>query len=459
MRAKIPDANLLEGPLLKNILLFTIPIIFSSILQLLFNAADVIVVGQFAGETELAAVGSTGSTVSLIVNLCIGFSIGTNVLVARFIGSRDTGGIFRTVHTSVCLSILCGLLAGSLLFFLSAPLLRLLDTPADILPSAAAYLKAYAVGVPATIVYNFGTAILRAKGDTARPLYFLAVAGVVNVVLNLFFVIVFHMGAVGVGIATAVSQYVATALVILCLTREEGPIKLHFNKLRIYGKELRTVIAIGLPAGLQSSLFSISNMLIQASVNSFNSTAIVAGNSAAANIEGFVYVAMNAIYQTVLTLTGQNLGARNFARIDKGLKVCCACVTAVGIFLGGLVVLFDEQLLSIYTGDPEVIFYGCKRFLFLAMPYFLCGLMDTIMGAVRGLGYSFLTMCVSLIGACGLRIVWIYTVFAKFHTLESLFISYTITWIITACAHLICYLIVRKKVRIQYAEEAAAAAV
>ncbi len=453
MRLKRRDISLLEGPLLKNILLFSIPIILSSVLQLLFNAADVIVVGRFAGETELAAVGSTGSTVTLIVNLCIGFSIGTNVLVARFIGARDSQGIVRTVHTSILLSIISGLAAGATLFVLSDAFLRLLDTPADILPSATAYLRAYALGVPATIVYNFGTAILRAKGDTTRPLYFLFVAGIINVVLNLILVIAFHLGAVGVGVATAVSQYVAATLVIICLIREEGPIKLYIRKLKIYGKELRAVVAIGLPAGLQSSLFSISNMMITASINSFNNTALVAGNAAAGNIEGFVYVAMNAIYQTILTLTGQNLGAKKLDRIDKGLKTCLATVTVIGIVLGTLIVLFDETLLSIYTSDPEVIMHGCRRFLFLALPYFLCGVMDVIMGAVRGLGYSIMPMCVSLIGICGFRVIWISTVFAKYHTFEVLFISYTISWIITSFAHLICFLIARKKVRAQYATE------
>ncbi len=447
MRLRHHDVTLLEGPLLKNVLLFAVPIILSSILQLLFNAADVIVVGRFAGETELAAVGSTGSTVNLIVNICIGLSVGANVAVARYIGAKDAKGVTRTVHTAILVGVISGLLSGTILFVFAGGFLRLLDTPLDILPSAAAYLKAYAIGIPASIVYNFGTAILRAKGDTTRPLYFLIIAGVVNVVLNLIFVIVFHMGAVGVGVATATSQFVACALILLCLVKEEGPLRLDFKKLRLRKAETLSILGIGLPAGIQGSLFSVSNMLIQASINSFQSTALIAGNSAAGNIEGFVYVAMNAIYQTMLTLAGQNMGAKNLDRIDKGLKVCCGCVAAIGILLGGLVVLFDEPLLSIYSTDPLVIAHGSRRFLFIALPYFVCGLMDTIMGAVRGLGYSLLTMVVSLIGACGLRILWILTVFAKFHTIEVLFISYAITWIITGVTHFICFLIVRKKVR------------
>ncbi len=453
MRMKIPDANLLEGPLLKNILLFAIPIMFSSILQLLFNAADIIVVGRFAGEMELAAVGSSGSVVNLVVNLCIGFSVGTNVLVARYIGEKNGQAISRTVHSAVLLSVILGLVGGLLLFFSSGTLLRWMDSPADILPSAAAYLKAYAVGIPASIIYNFGTAILRARGDTVRPLYFLIIAGVVNVVLNLIFVLVFHMGAVGVGVATAAAQYVSATLVILCLMHELGPTKLYLKRLRLHKKESVSILTMGFPASLQSSFFSISNMIIQSSVNSFGAI-VVAGNAAAANIEGFVYVAMNAVYQTMLTFAGQNMGARRFRRIDRGLGVSCATVAVIGAVLGVLVVLLDERLLSIYTADPEVIFWGCKRFLFLALPYFICGVMDTLMGAVRGLGYSLFPMGVSLMGACVFRIIWIYTVFQRFHTIESLFISYIISWILTAAAHLITYLIVRKRVQAKYGQNA-----
>lgn len=453
MRLRIPDANLLEGPMLKNILLFAIPIMFSSILQLLFNAADIIVVGKFAGPNELAAVGSTGAIVNLVVNICIGFSVGANVLVARHIGARDKLAIERTVHSAMFMSMVLGVFGGVLLFFLSRPVLHLMDSPADILPSSAAYLKAYAVGIPASIIYNFGTAVLRARGDTARPLYFLIIAGIVNVCLNMIFVLVFHMGAVGVGIATAVAQYVSATLIVICLMHEEGPTRLYPSRLRLYKQEALDIVINGFPASLQSSFFSLSNMIIQSSVNSFGAT-VVAGNAAAANIEGFVYVAMNSIYQTMLTLAGQNLGARQYKRIDKGLGTSIATVSVIGLVLGIGVVLLDEQLLSIYTSDPAVVAWGCKRFLFLALPYFICGIMDTLVGALRGLGYSFFPMCVSLMGACVFRIVWIYTVFQRYHTIESLFISYIISWVMTGVAHLITYLVVRKKVRVKYEKEA-----
>lgn len=443
------DANLLEGPLLKNILLFAIPIMFSSVLQLLFNAADIIVVGKFAGPNELAAVGSTGAIVNLVVNICIGFSVGTNVLVARYIGAKDKVAIEKTVHSAMLMSVILGLLGGILLFFLSTPVLQLMDSPAEILRSASAYLKAYAVGVPASIIYNFGTAVLRARGDTARPLYFLIIAGIVNVCLNLVFVLVFHMGAVGVGIATAAAQYVSAVLVVLCLMHEEGPTRLYISRLRLHKEEALKIVTTGFPASLQSASFSLSNMIIQSAVNSFGSI-VVAGNAAAANIEGFVYVAMNAFYQSMLTFAGQNLGARQYKRIDKGLGVSVGAVSVVGAVLGVLVVLLDKPLLSIYTSDAEVIFWGCKRFLFLALPYFICGIMDTLVGALRGLGYSLFPMCVSLVGACLFRIIWIYTIFQKYHTIEVLFISYIISWVMTAIAHLITYIIVRKKVERKY---------
>ncbi len=450
MLLKRRDINLTEGPIFKNVLLFAIPIILSGVLQLLFNAADVIVVGRFAGEAELAAVGSNGPIINLIVNIGIGLSVGANVLTARYIGERDRERVHRTVHTAVVLSIISGLLAGFILFTFSGALLRILKTPADVFSGAAGYLKAYAVGMPASIIYNFGAAILRAKGDTARPLYFLIIAGFVNVFLNLIFVIGAHMGALGVGIATAASQYVACALVVLCLMHEEGPVKLRLSKLRLYKDETLSIVGIGLPAGIQGSLFAISNMIVQSSINSFDNTALMAGNAAAGNIEGFVYITMNAFYHTMLTLAGQNVGARKFDRVDRGLGVCAGTVSGIGLLLGVLVVLFDSALLSIYSKDAEVIYYGSIRFLYLALPYFVCGIMETVLGAVRGLGYSIAPMIMAILGACGFRILWIYTVFAKYKTLGVLLICYVISWVLTAAAHFITYLVARKKVRRKY---------
>ena len=439
------DVNFTEGPILKNMLLFAIPLAASGILQLLFNAADTVVVGRFAGPNELAAVGATGSAVNLIVNLCIGFSIGANVLVARRIGEKDAEGVSRAVHTSMFLSVFLGLIAGLIGFFLAPRLLEVMDTPEVILPSASAYLRVYFIGVPASIIYNFGASVLRARGDSTRPLYFLVAAGVVNVLLNLIFVIGFGMGAVGVGAATAISQFVSAFLVVICLVHEHSAVKLFFRKLCFHKKETLSVIGIGLPAGLQSCLFNISNIIVQASVNSFGSAAVVAGSAAAANLEGFVSGALGAFYQSQLTFGGQNYGAGKLGRIDKGLAVSTGCVVVLGFVLGGLLWMFDGPLLSIYTSDPEVIHYGSIRISYMALSMILNGAMNTFMGSIRSMGYSVLTMCVTAFGACGLRILWIYTVFAANPTIGNVFIAYPITWTTTLCMHITCYFIVRKR--------------
>lgn len=444
MRQKsTPD--FINGPILKNMLLFAVPLMLSGVLQLLFNAADTVVVGRFAGKNELAAVGATGSAVNLIVNLCIGFSIGANVLVARGIGEKDVEGVQRSVHSSMALSVVLGLVAGIVGFLLSPTLLRLMDTPTDILPSASAYLKAYFVGVPASIIYNFGAAVLRSKGDSTRPLYYLIAAGIVNVILNLIFVIGFKMGALGVGIATAASQFVSATLVVLCLLHEHSIVKLSLKKLRFYKKETLAVIGIGIPAGLQSALFNISNIIVQWSVNSFGNAAVVAGSAAAANIEGFVSGALAAFYQSQLTFGGQNYGAGKLDRIDKGLFVSTACVVVIGFVLGSLLWIFAAPLLSIYTSDPEVIHYGTVRISYMALSMIINGAMNTFMGSIRSMGYSMLTMLVTAFGACGLRILWILTIFTAYPTVGNIFVAYPITWTTTLCMHAVSYIIVRKR--------------
>ncbi len=450
------DIDIVGGPMLKNMLLFAIPLAASSVLQLLFNAADTVVVGRFAGADQLAAVGATSSTVNLIVNLCVGFSIGANVLVARRIGEKNTEGAIRAVHTSMALSVLLGIIAGVAGYLFSVPLLRMINTPSDILPSAAAYLRAYFVGVPASIIYNFGASILRAKGDSTRPLYFLTAAGVINILLNLLFVIGFGMGAVGVGIATAASQIVSAVLVVLCLLREHSIVRVSLQKIRFYKKEVLDIIGIGLPAGLQSCLFNISNIIVTSSINSFNSAAVVAGNSAASSLEGFVSGALTAFYQTQMTFGGQNYGAGKLDRIDRGLFVSSACVVVGGVVLGGLLWIFGVPLLSIYTTDPEVVGFGMIRISYMALSMIINGVMNTFMGSIRSMGYSFLTMGVTLFGACGLRILWIYTVFAANPTLANVYIAYPITWLTTLCMHAVCYFVVRKRERRRFASREAA---
>lgn len=445
MKSKTYTIDMCNGPLTGKLIRFAFPLMLSGILQLMFNAADIIVVGRFAGHQALAAVGSTGSLINLLINLFIGLSVGTNVLVANYTGAKQEQAVSETVHTSVLLSLISGFF---LIFFgglLASPLLSLMGTPSDVLDQAVLYMRIYFIGMPASMLYNFGAAILRASGDTKRPLYFLTFAGIINVGLNLIFVIVFHMGVAGVATATVVSQVVSALLVLRCLMKDTGMYHVELKKLKLHKNRLILMIRIGLPAGMQGAVFSISNMLIQSSINSFGSIAM-AGSTASANIEGFVYTAMNAFYQTCLSFTSQNLGAGKKDRINKILIQCLILVAIVGAVIGNVAYFFGEQLLGIYSSDPEVIRYGMIRMGFLCVPYFICGMMDTLVGSLRGMGYGILPMIVSLTGACGLRVLWIYTIFQWYRSLEVLYLSYPISWTITALAHLTCYILVKRKI-------------
>lgn len=444
MKAKSYEIDMCNGPLLGKIFRFSIPLMFSGILQLLFNAADIVVVGRFAGHQALAAVGSTGALINLLINVFIGLSVGTNVLVANYMGSRQERAVSETVHTSILLSVVCGTFLVFLGVLLAKPLLTLMGTPGDVLDQAALYMRIYFVGMPATMLYNFGAAVLRAQGDTRRPLYFLFVAGVINVVLNLIFVICFHMGVAGVATATVISQCVSALLAARCLMREEGFCRLELHKLKIHKSRLLLMLRIGLPAGMQGAIFSISNVLIQSSINSFGSVAM-AGSTAASNIEGFVYTSMNAFHQTAVSFTSQNFGAGKKERINKVLILCQISVFLVGAVMGNLAYLFGDKLLLIYSSDPEVIRLGMLRLQIICTVYFICGMMDVMVGSLRGLGYSVMPMIVSLAGACGLRVIWIFTVFQWFRSLRVLFLSYPVSWLITALAHLGCYIYVKKK--------------
>lgn len=436
--------DMCNGPLLGKLLLFALPLMLSGILQLLFNAADIVVVGKFSGSHALAAVGSTGALINLFVNVFIGFSIGTNVLVAQYFGARDEKNVQETVHTSVLLGIIGGviLIAAGMLF--AEPMLKWMDTPKDVLPHSALYMRIYFLGMPAMLVYNFGAAILRAIGDTRRPLYYLLFAGVVNVVLNLIFVIGFDMGVAGVALATVISQVISAILIVKCLVESDSIYRLNLRELRFHKTKLLRIVQIGLPAGLQGAIFSISNVLIQSSVNSFGSIAM-AGNTAAGNIEGFVYTSMNAIYQTALSFTSQNVGGGKQERIPKIVIQCLTIVFIVGAVLGTLGYQFGRQLLGIYSSDPEVIRYGMSRLQLICQWYFICGLMDVAVGFLRGMGYSIMPMLVSLAGACGLRVLWIYTIFAWEHSLFILYLSYPISWIVTFTVHMICFAVVWKR--------------
>ena len=439
------EIDMCDGPLLSKILLFSVPLMMSGILQLLFNAADIIVVGRFAGSSALAAVGSTSSLINLLINVFVGLSVGVNVLVAKYYGGQREKDMSETVHTAVLTSLLSGLFLVILGGIAARPLLHLMGTPDDVLDQAVLYMRIYFLGMPVLMVYNFGAAILRAIGDTRRPLYFLFMAGVVNVALNLFFVIGLGMGVDGVGWATVISEHVSALLVLKSLMEAPGALKLNLKELRIHPKKLKRIVKIGLPAGMQGAIFSISNVLIQSSVNSFGSSAM-AGNTASANIEGFVYTAMNAVYQTNLSFTSQNLGGRKYSRINRIMYICLAVVTVVGITLGITAVLAGDLLLGIYSSDAQVLRYGMLRLEIICGTYFLCGIMDCMVGSLRGLGYSVIPMFVSLTGACGFRVLWVFTVFAAYRSLDVLYLSYPVSWAITAIAHMITFRKIRRKI-------------
>ena len=433
--------DMTSGPLLPKVLMFSLPLVLTSVLQLLYNAADVIVVGRFAGPQSLAAVSSTGALINLLVNVFMGLSVGSSVVIARAYGAGDVREVHQGVHTSIAVAGMAGVAVGILGLFASRPLLQLMGSPDDVIDLASLYMCIYFLGMPFNMLYNFGAAILRAVGDTRRPLYFLTFSGVVNVMLNLLLVIVLKLDVAGVAIATVISQIISAVLVIGCLLHSEGSIRLNPRDLRIHRGPLLHIIRVGLPAGLQGSLFSISNVLIQSSINSFGSITM-AGNGAAANLEGFVYVAMNAIHQAALTFASQNLGARKINRVRRNMWVCLATVTVIGLSMGLVMLLLGKPLLTLYNDDPEVIRYGLIRMSFILPTYFTCGCMDVMVGQLRGIGYSIMPMIVSLTGACLFRVVWIYTAFAASPTLNTLYVSYPISWLLTFLVHLGCYLYV-----------------
>ena len=444
LRNKRYEIDMLNGPVMPKLLSFALPLMLSSMLQLTFNAADVIVVGRFEGDAALAAVGAPGALINLLVNLFLGLSVGANVIVAQCYGAGNFKETRDAVHTSVALSMISGVLVGVFGFFLAGTFLSLMNTPDEVLPLATAYMRIYFLGMPANMLYNFGAAILRAVGDTRRPLTYLTIAGVVNVLLNLLFVIAFGMGVSGVALATIISQVISALLVLLCLMRSDGPIKVELKKLRLDMGKVAQIAKVGLPAGLQGMVFSISNVLIQSTVNGFGKS-VVAGNTTASNLEGYIYVAMNSIYQGAITFTGQNVGARRYERIARVARDSLMTVFAIGAVMGGLLMLFKVPLFHIYTEDDAVIAAAGMRTAIIAPTYFICGMMDTMVGLLRGMGSSVLPMIVSIMGACVLRVIWILTVFPLNPTLTMLYISYPISWTVTFATHFVCYLRVKRK--------------
>lgn len=443
-KTKQYEMDMCSGPILRKMLMFALPLMLSSILQLLFNAADIVVVGKFAGDNSLAAVGSNTALINLLTNLFIGLSIGANVVAARHYGAKAWDDLRRTVHTAMLLSMLSGALLLVLGVIGAEQMLIWMQTPEEVLPLATVYLRIYFLGMISTMVYNFGSALLRAVGDTKRPLYFLLCAGIINVILNLLFVIGFQMDVMGVAIATVISETVSALLVLRCLVKEKGGIHLELRAMRIDRKKMLQILRIGLPAGFQGVVFALSNVVIQSSVNIFGNI-VVAGNSAAANLEGFVYMAMNAFYQTTLSFVSQNYGAGEQKRINHIVLLGEACVIVTGTLLGNMVVFFGNDLLQIYSNNPEVIAAGMVRLHYISMIYALCGIMDVMVGALRGIGYSIMPMIVSIVGVCVLRLIWLATVFQipEFHKIETVYLSYPVTWILTSLVYIVFFVWIR----------------
>lgn len=444
---KRANRSMLEGPLFSNIVLYTIPVILTGLLQLLFNAADLVVVGRFCGSVSVAAVGATGAITNLIVNLFIGLSVGAGVTVAHGLGGQDDETVHRTVHTAVPTAIISGIVLAGLGVVIAEPVLRMMETPDTVLPLSTIYMQIYFAGMPFSMLYNYCASILRAAGDTKSPLLFLTIAGVINVLLNLLFVMGLHMNVAGVALATIVAQAISSVLCTRVLMQREDACRLELSQLHIYKPQLMKMIRIGLPAGIQGSMFSISNVIIQSSINSFGDV-VMSGNAAAGNIEGFVYTSMNAFHQTAVNFIGQNVGASQYQRVKKIFGICLGCVTVLGLAMGIGVYAAGETLLGIYiTDSPEAIGYGLTRMLYIAVPYFVCGLMDVSTGALRGMGASISPMIITILGVCGIRIAWIYTVFQipAYHKPESLYASYIVSWIITLIVQLVAFALVYRQ--------------
>ncbi|MDD4796905.1 MAG: MATE family efflux transporter [Eubacteriales bacterium] len=449
------ELDMCNGPIFSKLVSYSVPLMLTGMLQLLYNAVNIVVVGRFVGSQALAAVGSTSSLINLIITLFIGLSVGTSLVMAKYYGAQQLKDANDTVHTSIALSAAGGVVLAAVGILLARPLLALMDTPQDVLDMAAQYMRIYFICMPASMIFNFGSALLRAVGDTRRPLYYLSLSGLVNIGLNLLFVRVYRMSIAGVALATVLAQHLSMTLILICLVRSEGCVQLNWRKIRFDKGKMIEIARIGLPAGVQGIVFSLSNVLIQSSLNSFGST-VMAGNTAAANIEGFTYIAMNAFYQAMLSFTGQNMGAKKFNRIGRILGLSLLCVSVIGIVLGLVSCIFAGRLLGIYApGNDAVIAVGITRLWYICAPYFLCGVMEVLAGSIRGMGYSVLPMLASILGVCGIRITWIYTAFALHRTLETLYLSYPVSWTLTALVHLLCFVFIWRRLSKGAAQEEA----
>ena len=439
------EIDMCNGTIMDKLISFALPLMLSGMLQLMFNAVDIIVVGRFSGSRALAAVGSTTALINVFTNLFIGISLGANVLAARFYAAGKEKEMSDTVHTAITIAIISGLIMAFVGLIFSKGALELMDTPEDVIGQAALYMRIYFIGMPFFMLYNYGAAVLRAVGDTKRPLMFLIVSGCINAVLNLILVIGFSLSVVGVAVATVISQMISCILVLRCLYKSEGSYQLRFSKLKINKKYMIQIFQVGVPAGIQSTVINFSNVLLQSSVNSFGSVAM-AGYTAANNILGFLYQSINSVTQACMSFTSQNYGVGKYKRMDRVLADCMILTVAVSLIIGFSAYFFGNYILRIYTSDAEVIKCGLEILSITTVPYFLCGIMDLFPGALRGMGYSAVPMILSVIGTVGMRVLWIYVVFPLNRSLYVLFISYPASWGITIVMQVICYIFVRKKV-------------
>ena len=439
------EIDMCNGTIMDKLISFSLPLMVSGILQLMFNAVDIIVVGRFSGSQALAAVGSTTALINVFINLFMGISLGANVLAARYYAAGRDREMSETVHTSIMLALISGVVMAFVGVFFAKGALELMDTPADVIDQSALYMRIYFMGMPFFMLYNYGAAILRAVGDTKRPLYFLIVSGVINAGLNMFLVIVFSLGVAGVAIATVVSQAISCVLVLRCLYKSEGSYQLRFSKLCMKKDYIIPIFQVGIPAGIQSTVINFSNVLLQSSVNSFGSIAM-AGYTAANNVLGFLYTSVNSVTQACMSFTSQNYGVKKLKRMDRVLIDCMILSVVVTLILGSSVYIFGPELLHIYSNQADVIKYGMEIFSYTTVTYFLCGLMDLFPGALRGMGYSTVPMILSIIGTVGMRILWIYGLFPTHRSLGFLFISYPASWIATIVMQVICFWFVRRKI-------------
>ena len=442
------EIDMCNGSIMDKLISFALPLMVSSILQLMFNAVDIIVIGRFSGSQSLAAVGSTTALIAVFTNLFIGISLGANVLAARFYAAGRHKEMSETVHTAITLALISGILMAVIGQLFARSALELMATPDDVINLSSLYLRIYFLGMPFFMLYNYGAAILRAVGDTKRPLFFLIISGSVNAILNLLLVIVFHLDVAGVAISTVIAQMISCTLVLTCLYRSDSSYQLRFSKLKIQPLYMKQIFQVGVPAGIQSTVINFSNVLLQSSVNSFGSTAM-AGYTAANNIFGFMYVSVNAVTQACMSFTSQNYGVRKFKRMDKVLIDCAILSVGASLVFGCGAYIFGDKVLMIYTNSEDVIKCGVEILSITTVPYFLCGIMDLFPGALRGMGYSLVPMILSVIGTVGMRIFWIFVIFPSHRTLYDLFISYPASWTATIIMQVICFLVVRRKVHSQ----------